>query len=292
MIQSWLFALGILSTVDTTVVRVVSPVTASLPNECDTPQPGWIWCDDFDQDRLAQYFEFDGAKGSFARTAAVGNGGSWAMGAHFAAGQVSVGSLKVAFGRTPAAGFRAVDGGTVDYRELYWRIYLRNQPGWVGGGGDKLTRMMVLATGSWAQAMMAHVWSGGKADRNYLVLDPASGTDRQGNLQTTAYNDFPKFRWLGAVRGSTSLFGGSQTGAWHCVEVRVRLNDAGQANGLFELWIDGTLDGRAANLNWLGSYAGFGLNAVFLENYWNAGSPVAQDRYLDNFVVSTARIGC
>ena len=39
-------------------------------------------------------------------------------------------------------------------------------------------------------------------------------------------------------------------------------------------------------------YQEYGLNAVFLENWWNAGSPVAQERYLDNFVISTERIGC
>jgi hypothetical protein len=277
---------------DTSLVLVTSPTTAGLPNECATPKPGWIWCDDFDQDRLASYFEVDGAKGAFTRTAGAGNGGSWAMRAHFAAGAVSVGSLKVAFGRTPSVTFRPVDGGTVDHRELYWRVYLRNQPGWVGGGGDKLSRMMVLATGGWAQAMMAHLWSGGTTSRDYLVLDPASGTDVQGNLKTTVYNDFPNIRWLGAVRGATPLFGGSGVGTWHCVEAHVRLNDAGQSNGLFELWVDGNLDAQARNLNWLGGYSAYGLNAVFLENYWNAGSPVAQDRFLDNVIVGRAPIGC
>jgi hypothetical protein len=29
-----------------------------------------------------------------------------------------------------------------------------------------------------------------------------------------------------------------------------------------------------------------------VENYWNAGAPRPQDRFLDNVVVSTARIGC
>ena len=47
-----------------------------------------------------------------------------------------------------------------------------------------------------------------------------------------------------------------------------------------------------SGLNWVGSYAAYGINAVFIENYWNAGSPVVQERYLDNFVVSRARIGC
>jgi hypothetical protein len=45
-------------------------------------------------------------------------------------------------------------------------------------------------------------------------------------------------------------------------------------------------------MNWLGSFAAFAWNAVFLENYVNAGAPQAQERYFDDFVVSTQRIGC
>jgi hypothetical protein len=76
------------------------------------------------------------------------------------------------------------------------------------------------------------------------------------------------------------------------VEVHVRLNDAGQTNGVFEYWLDGVLEARKATLNWVGAFAAYGINAVFVENYWNTGSPVAQERYFDNLVVSTQRIGC
>jgi hypothetical protein len=76
------------------------------------------------------------------------------------------------------------------------------------------------------------------------------------------------------------------------VEAEVVLNDAGRANGRFVLWVDGVEDARREQLNWLGRYEAYGLNAVLLENYWNGGAPRAQSRYFDNFVVSTARIGC
>ena len=36
----------------------------------------------------------------------------------------------------------------------------------------------------------------------------------------------------------------------------------------------------------------YGINTLFIENYWNAGSPRAQSRYIDNVVVSTEPIGC
>ena len=38
--------------------------------------------------------------------------------------------------------------------------------------------------------------------------------------------------------------------------------------------------------------SGFRINTLFLENYWNDGSPQDQYRYFDNLVVSTQPIGC
>ena len=39
-----------------------SPTTAGSgdgppANECAAPKPEWIWCDDFEEDRIASYFE-------------------------------------------------------------------------------------------------------------------------------------------------------------------------------------------------------------------------------------------
>ena len=47
-----------------------------------------------------------------------------------------------------------------------------------------------------------------------------------------------------------------------------------------------------SDLQWHGSYSAYGINTVFLENYWNDGAPQPQERYFDHFVVSTQRIGC
>ena len=43
--------------------------------------------------------------------------------------------------------------------------------GWSGGGGDKLSRAFVFANSGWAEAALAHVWSGTSAgpDGNYLM---------------------------------------------------------------------------------------------------------------------------
>jgi hypothetical protein len=262
--------------------------------ECAAPRPAWIWCDDFEEDRLARYFEHDAAGGRFARVAGVGTGGSWGMRASWTRpGQVGAGALHLAFGRTPDPHIRPVDGGDSTYREVYWRVYLRHQPGWIGGGGNKLSRAIVLATPVWAEAVLAAVWSGSRPrDRDLLMIDPASGTDAAGVLRTAKYNDFPNLRWLGPRPGRTPIFATGWVGRWYCIEAHVRLNSRGRSDGVFRLWIDGRLEAERSDLNWVGTYDDYGVNAVFLENYWNQGAPRAQERYFDRFVVSTAPIGC
>jgi hypothetical protein len=171
-------------------------------------------------------------------------------------------------------------------------MYVRTQAGWVGGAHDKLSRALVFADANFAEAALAHVWASGPPDTNFLLLDPASGTDSAGNLKSTQYNDFANLRFLGMVHTVTPIFDAAHVGRWYCVEAHARLNDAGQSNGVFELWIDGVQQAQVTTLNWLGSYSQYGFNAVYFENYWNNGAPVAEDRFFDNIVVSTQRIGC
>ena len=270
----------------------VTVTAATTAAECATPDAAWIWCDDFETDRLASYFEYDNPGGNFTRTANVGRNNSYGMRGHWTVGASSAGDLHLAFGKTPQTYMHPVDAGTANYREIYWRMYVRFQSGWAGGGADKLSRAHVFASNSsFAQAAVAHVWSGQNANVNYITVDPASGTDVNGNLVATTYND-PNFRWFGQVRGNTPIFSNANAGTWYCVEARAKLNDAGQSNGIFQLWVNGTLEAQETNMNWVGSYNAYGWNSVYFENYWNAGAPVAEDRYFDNLVVSTQPIGC
>lgn len=270
-----------------------APATAPRrANECAAPRPGWIWCDDFEQDRLKQYFEYDAGDGAFVRTAGVGIDGSFGMRARFAQGQVSAGALHLAIGKVPAEYFHPVDAGKAIYRNVYWRVYVRYQPGWIGGAGYKLSRAISFATPKWAQAMIAHVWGGDGGDSTHLQLDPVRGTDGSGTVRTAGYNDFSHFTWLGRKVGLTPLFDASHVGRWYCVEAHATLNDPGLADGVFELWVDGNLEASETALNFVGTFRDYGINAVFFENYWNTGAPATQERYFDNIVVSTQRIGC
>lgn len=261
-------------------------------NECANPKAAWIFCDDFEQNRLSDYFEYIDSGGNFVRSSSVGRNGSYAMKASYLAGQSNAGNFKVAFGQTPQTYVDPVDDGTKKYREIYWRMYVKNAPGWTGGGGHFLSRATSLVSPNWAQSMLAQLISGAQSpDHHYLNLTAHSGTDSSGQLQTTSYNQFANMRALGDELGTTPIFDANHVGEWYSIEARVKLNDPGQSNGVYEVWINDELEVSLTNLNWVGNYDAYGINAIFFENVWTGGAPQNQERYLDNIVISTERIG-
>ncbi len=113
------------------------------------------------------------------------------MRARFAVNQVNAGFIHLHFGKMPAPDFRPVDAGTEAFRDIYWRVYVRYASGWVGGGGNKMSRAQSLATKEWAQAMIAHVWTPSEPlDR--LFIEPASGIGFGGRLLDSRLQRFPE----------------------------------------------------------------------------------------------------
>jgi len=246
------------------------------PQETDAET---IWFDDFDGPEK-KYTE---ATGALDDREAFGGAGR-ALLNYYEKGKQGVGNRKVFFGDSPAG--NVIQKGK-HFEEIYWRVYIKNQYGWSGGGPDKLSRATSIVSPNWAQAMISHVWSSGE----FLTLDPASGV--QGNtVVTTKYNDFDHLHWLGNKPASRfPLFSTGESGRWICVEARARLNTPEQKDGLNQLWIDGRLEAERTRLDWRGGYTEYGINAVFLEAYWNQGSPVTQSRWIDNYIISPKPIG-
>lgn len=270
----------------------------SFANECPSDwkvqHPAWIWCDDFETDKTTSYFE---NPDPLTRTAGVGINGSYGMQATWTSGQMNAGSLKLAFGLTPPGSGLTPPAGvdtTTKFRDVYYRAYLKSQPGWNSGTNNqsKFSRATSFVSVDWSQAMIAHLWSNDTdGNNNYLRSDPASCVSGS-TVQCVGYNDFSHLVWLGAKNGTTAIFASPNAGTWNCIEAHVKLNDAGLSNGVEEFWIDGHLEASSTNLNFIGTYSAYGINAILFENYINNGSPQAQSRYWDNIVVSTQRIGC
>lgn len=260
----------------------------------DAPQ-GTIFCDDFEDNTPLdkKYFEVNSNGGDFIRMEQVGRDHTFGMRVKWQKGEVAAGGLSKSFGKTPDTyiGKNAAHP-TENFDEIYWRMDVKSQQGWTGGGPAKLSRAMCLANSNWAQGMMAHIWSG---PNNNLGMDPASGIGVDGKLKSTKYNDFNNLRWLGWKPGFIDLYSTANSGKWYCIVAHARLNTPGLKDGIFEFWINDTLQASSTNLDWHSTWNNdpnnLHINAIFFENYWNDGSPVEQERYFDNLVISTKPIG-
>lgn len=268
---------------------------AAQAGECSNWQsthPEWIFCDDFEDGtafvRQGRYFEYDDNSGDFVPVPGAGLNGSMGMRALWQSGEVNAGGMKLGFGRNPSAGMNKGIRQSENFREIYYRMYLKMQSGW-SGYPYKLSRATVISGADWSQAMIAHLWSD---TETHLSIDPVSCVDSSGNANCVGYNDFAHMNWLGAQSGKVPVFDQAYANRWYCIEAHVKLNDSGLANGVNEFWIDGALEARRANLDFVKSYSAYGINAIFFENFWNTGSPKQQERYMDNIVVSTQPIGC
>jgi len=270
-----------------------------LPDQPQKGDPATILYDDFDQGNpIDRYYEYNDNNGDFipADYEKFGSRGR-AMRARFQKGEVGAGVLMTFFGDNPA-----VEAGKANlaprrgerFNEVYWRFLLKHQRGWQGSPA-KLSRATVIASPNWAQAAIAHHWAKG----DYLTLDPASGIRLASNpgekdtLVTTKYNDFPNLRWHGGNTpvGKFPIFSTAESAHWVTVECCFRLNTPGKSDGEFTAWIDGKEDCARRNLNWTGTWNAYGINALFLENYWNQGSLKEQERYFDNYVIATKPVG-
>jgi hypothetical protein len=249
------------------------------PQEND---PDVIWYDDFKTEK--PYME---SSGEIDYTESFGTG-SGSMKAGFKKGKIDGdGKRDLAFGDFPD-GMNIVRKGE-HFNEIYWRIYVKHEYGWQGAPA-KMSRATSIVSDNWQQSMIVHVWSG-KA--NSITLDPASGVKGQSDsILTRKYNDFDNLRWLGNKPCSAfQISSGEESGYWVLVEACAKLNTPGISDGSCRLWIDGRLEAERLNLNFRGSYTRYGINAVFLESYWNGGASKTEGRWYDNFIVSTKPVG-
>ena len=138
----------------------LTPAQAQVVNECENWQekhPGWIFCDDFESGdpmvKQGRYFEYGNNGGDFIPVQGVGIGNSIGMRTIFQQGEVEAGGMKLGFGRNPVGYMNKGIRNTEDFREVYYRMYLKNDPDWEGNPA-KLSRATVFTSASvWTQAM-------------------------------------------------------------------------------------------------------------------------------------------
>lgn len=107
------------------------------------------------------------------------------------------------------------------FTDVYWRIYVKHQAGWTGGGPAKLSRATSIVPPGWRQAMIAHVWSSGESlDRSLRDLD---GADRTRRL--SAQSGARQVADAGVRISHDSRKGGMGSRARHRLEIRPNDDD-------------------------------------------------------------------
>jgi hypothetical protein len=248
--------------------------------------PDWLWCDDFESDSSLEqnYFDVNRVGGRFGVVSDTAYAGTHALRNGYAAGVEDAGGIKFSFGKTLVYPKRYTDR---NFDEVYWRFYMKTDPTWLGQP-RKVTRATVFTASNWAQAAIGHLWEDNALG---LGLDPVSGVSGSTVL-TTGWNDFAHMQWLGKGDGQEQVYAAANRNRWYCIEVHMKLNTAGKSDGVFEFWVDDKVQAQKTGLNFRGSYTTYGINALTLEGWANNGAPQTQNRYFDNLVVGTSKIGC
>lgn len=288
MVSAWSLASGL-------VLASVLPVRGAPPDapaivdveitgDWSRADEGVLWADDFETapDLARVYDDVNADGGRFAIGADGALGGSRrAVRQLYVPGQVRAGWMWRFFGDHPLA----PRGPRIS--EVYVRWYHKFQAGFAGVP-PKMARVGGFAGSDWTLSFMVHHWLDPRDGA--IVADLASNIAPRGTSPLeSGYNRHP--RWLPVVRSAFTPAGPGNSGRWICHELHVRLNSPGAADGLVLVWADGKRVAAGDRLDLVGGYVERGINAVQWDCYWNAGSPVAQARYLDNVVVATHAIG-
>jgi hypothetical protein len=134
---------------------------------------------------------------------------------------------------------------------------------------------------------------------NYLTLLVAPGGGLLGETNNKGQATPQWIGWQANQNGYTSSNRFIlQSGRWYSIEVRRRLNDAGTANGILQMWVDGLLIMDHRNVNYRvqrnGAYGAnftYGTNWVMISDYALQGVSQNQSIYYDDVKLSTTYIG-
>jgi len=273
---------------------------------CDGSDPTILFCDDFEDGDWAQSnCDFLGGKnysgndgwcmtiyypnlggGSANGTNGAGFNPPAVPGYAVCSGKGAVGTNCAATsaarsGSSGMMGSHNLNGGP--YLEVYYRVYFKNLPGYVPGH----EKMFGLTT---------------NAGTNYL-LQMSYNTFGSNVMRSIPIQnqDLNPGGWQVQNQGNALTL---QNNHWYYLEQHIKLNTLGQANGVYEMWLDdcgtsgtgctgaGTLRSRYTALQYRTSGdqdPNALIGAFWLENWSNPQS--TGETHYDQMVVATRRIG-
>ncbi|NGX16874.1 polysaccharide lyase [Wenzhouxiangella sp. XN24] len=245
-------------------LAMLAPMVGSA-SECaqwQPAQPAWLWCDDFSSnDALESRYEDVGGTGmSISGDVALSPPNSLRQ--SYESGQVSAGWIA-----------KVEDTGFPDH--IFVRWYHLFADGF-STFPPKMARVRYRErSDSWETEYAVHAWVEPDGE---LVADVFARNSTQANASGWLPKASSGFRFAG------------RNGQWVAIEMEVKLNTPGSRDGHYRFWVDGELVIERLDIDLRGGRSE-GINEVMLDAYWNGGATGQLDRYYDNLVISTERIG-
>lgn len=240
------------------------PLNSSECDNWEQEHPEWLWCDDFENNtNLSDNYQ-DVSTNGMSITADEAYQGTHSLCQHYTVGQVDAGWIS-----------RIDDTGYPDHVFMRWYHKFEDN---FEGFPPKMARIRYRHhSGDWTTIFAVHCWL---ENDGHLALDVYASNSSQANSSG----------WLPIAVTPFTFSEPENIGTWICIEMEMQLNTSAETDGAYRLWIDDTLITERLNVDLRGSTQDK-INEFMLDCYWNDGSPQEQNRYYDNLVISTQKIG-
>jgi hypothetical protein len=259
---------------------------------CNGSDPNVVWCEDFEN---GVWYQTDcdhggpdlaankGWCGNIFSTSPAPANGSGAAGSRLAAWS---GPLNGGGGRMAD---HSLAPNKSSYDDLYMRHYRKFSPGFKFGQ-EKFWTVNKCCAGVGGIYFASH-WTYPNGSSANIHLEVPNEVRQGGGLRLQNVSSFDM-----------------TAGNWYYIEIHIKLNTPGVANGVWEMWIDncganglgctgpGTLRARHTNVMWRGSGDNSQMGSLWLEN-WSAPAqygpqyPSVGEEYYDQIKVSRVRVG-
>ncbi len=249
------------------ITVLITYVTTGYCSECDNWQqshPDWLWCDDFENVSDLNINYQDVSTNGMSVTADDALEGSHSLRQHYTVGQVDAGWIA-----------RIDDNGYPDHVFMRWYHKFESN---FDGFPPKMARIRFRHHGgNWNTIFAVHCWL---ENDGHLAADVYAENSSQANSSG----------WLPIAVSPFTFAEPAYIGRWICFEMEVKVNTAGNSDGAYRFWADDTLIVERENVDLRGN-TDDKINEFMLDCYWNGGSPAEQNRYYDNLVIATEKIG-
>ncbi|OHA85378.1 MAG: hypothetical protein A2591_01635 [Candidatus Yonathbacteria bacterium RIFOXYD1_FULL_52_36] len=278
-----------------TTTQSVSVAVSSIATPTPTPT-GVFFNEGFEsgtaQSFLSQYYGNLATHTQFGIQQAIRAAGQYALRYQYLSGVMNNDFVTQHFGDSTKSPVLSGTAGN-HYTDTYVQYKTYYSPGFSWSGGNN--KQLIFGTDDGvSHSVCCNPWVA-----HYMtVLSGNNGTrgwfDAEANNKNTAGSQWidlsPNYNGYNVTTNPYYI----DSGRWYTVEVRRRLNDSGVANGIFEMWVDGTQIARYTNIQYrlpgTTNFA-YGNNFAMLTKYISNPAPQNQETYYDDIKLSTSYIG-